>query len=364
MRATHALFALALAACQPGGEPLPYGESAAECGACHTTQHDAFAASSHAASARSPVLEALLPRVEAAWGSHARGRCESCHAPRHAEGDEGVTCLSCHAAVGNRAERDGLLVVDPGPGLAGPSHDAVSPAHGTRPSTLLASPSLCGTCHEVTGPSLFVEPTLGEHLASPAFADGEHCMDCHMPLLEPDARRDHGFVGLDPPWGASPEAAARAAERTLALLRAALALRASEAARTDGTRVVRVELENVARGHDVPTGIAMLRDVAVEVRWGGLDAPPARVLELGDRMMRGDTEVDLPTDADRVEHRRLAPDEVRTIELPIPRGATGVELVLVARAFREGTLEALGLAHRRSDVPIHRVAVVALDLAP
>lgn len=369
MRPAILLPALALAValvagCRGGGgDPLPLGESRASCGTCHAEQLDAFETSPHAQSSRSPVLAAMLPRVEEAWGLAARARCESCHAPQHAEGDDDVTCLSCHAAVGNRAERDGRLVIDPTPGLAGPFADAdAGHAHGTRPSTFLATPSLCGTCHEVTGPELFVEPTLTEHLASPAFADGEHCADCHMPAIDDGpiavgaervrARRDHSFVGVDPPWGASPEDAAIAAERTRVLLASALDLRAHEA--DDGAIVI--EVENIARGHDVPTGIAMLRDLGVDAVWideRGDRSATERVLDLADRPMRGDLPVALPTDADRIEHHRLAPGEIRTLRLLPPPGATALHLTLVARAIRPDALQALSLESLTPQLPLH-----------
>jgi hypothetical protein len=369
-----AVIALAAVACSPPRDDvLPLGDSAADCAGCHVEQHDAFARSAHARSDRSPVLAAMLPRVEESWGAGARDRCESCHAPSHSTEDSAVTCISCHAAVGNRAERDGLLVIDPRPGLAGPFDDAdADGAHATRASTLLASPSLCGTCHEVTGPALFVEPTLSEHLRSPAFADGEHCADCHMPELAaapiargaPQARRrlDHSFVGVDPPWGAEPADAALAAARTRELLASALVLRAA----LEPGSMLAVEIENVARGHDVPTGIASLRDIVVEATWvdreGARDV--VRAIELGDRPMRGDEPVALPTDADRLERRRLAPGEIRRATLAIPGDAVAVDVVLLARAFRGEVLDALDLAALAREVPTHTLATETLALLP
>ena len=99
---------LVLAACAPARAALPHGANADACGTCHETQHAAWSTSAHATSGTSPVFVAMLPEVERAWGSTARERCVDCHAPAHG-GDDGIGCVSCHAAVGNTAERDGLL---------------------------------------------------------------------------------------------------------------------------------------------------------------------------------------------------------------------------------------------------------------
>jgi hypothetical protein len=154
------------------------------------------------------------------------------------------------------------------------------------------------------------------------------------------ARRDHTFAGIDPPWGASAADAERAAERARALLDAALDLRA----RVEG-RSIALELENTARGHDVPTGIASMREIGVDVEW--IDASGARTvvraLDVGDRPTRAGVEVPLPTDADHVEARSLHAGEVRMAVLSAPRGAVAADVVLRARAFRADALEALGI---------------------
>ncbi|MDQ3034918.1 MAG: hypothetical protein M3Y87_21095, partial [Myxococcota bacterium] len=156
------------------------------------------------------------------------------------------------------------------------------------------------------------------------------------------------------------EEAARAAERTRALLASALELRAHL---EDGAVIL--ELENVARGHDVPTGIAMLRELGVDAIWidaHGARSAPERLLELGDRPMRGDRPVALPTDADHIEHRRLAAGEIRTLRLIPPPDAVALELTVVARAIRPDALDALGLASRAAEVPLHHLAELRLEL--
>lgn len=297
----------------------------ATCATCHADHAAAFELSRHGRATQSPVFQAMLPRVEASWGAAARARCEGCHAPAHGD-DASLTCVSCHAAVGNRGTRDGRLVLDLDAPLMGPFEGAAAP-HATRTSGLLISSELCATCHEVTGPSLFVEHTGTEHASAAAATAAPECATCHMPRLDdgpvapgaPDRERhDHGFVGFD--------------ARTLD---AALELRFVDRS---------LELENVGAGHAVPTGVAFLRDVWVDldvVHADGTTEHLARVLELGDRPMRGTEPVALPTDADHVEERRLAPFEIRRVT--IAADVVSATATLHARAYRQDALDALGL---------------------
>lgn len=349
--------------------PLPLGASVEDCASCHTEQAQAFAGSAHARSDRSPVLEAMLPHVREAWGGAAADRCTRCHAPEHARllGDRDaevhVTCISCHAAVGNRGARDGLLLVDPSAPLGGPFEDAVpTPAHASRQAPLLASATLCGTCHELTGPALFIEETLTEHQQASAEEGDPRCISCHMPRLDDGAialdthtsrpRRSHAFVGLDPPWGASEEAQRQAANDATILLRNALSLSLVE---TDTG--LELSVTNVGARHSVPTGVAFLRDVWVDVEIDDDTGTRqlSRVIELGDQPRRAGEAVALITDADEVEHRRLPFGQSRVVTLEVD-GAATVRAHLRARAFREDTLTSLGLAHRFAEVPLLEVA--------
>ncbi len=354
-------LALWIAGCaEPAGAPLPLGESSASCGGCHEDHHDEWALSPHGTSNASPVLAAMLPIVEGSWGELARDRCVGCHSPGHAEGDDAIGCLSCHAAVGNHAERDGMLAVDPSAPLAGPFADAEPTiAHGSRTSELLESPSLCGTCHELTGPAIVDEPTLTEYRASPQAAEGTTCADCHLPregerpLSNDSVRvrpvRSHRFVGFDPPWGAPPHRAAQAAAETRALLAAALALRVERA--EDG---VVVTVANAGAGHAVPTGATFLRDLWVDVEIDGVRT--SRAIVLGDQPMRGEEPVPLLMHADRVEHGSLAAGAERSTHLAAAPDAR-VTATLYGRAIRDGVLDALDLRARAGEIPTHTIAV-------
>ena len=356
------VFALVGLACaKPASEPLPLGDDAESCATCHAEHADEHRASPHATSAASPVLAAMLPEVEREWGVAARQTCEGCHAPGHSS-DEGIGCISCHAAIGNHEERDGMLAIDIGRPLAGPFDDAaLNEGHDSRQGGFLLSPSLCGTCHEITGPVLVDEPTLSEYRASSQAAEGLTCAGCHMPdegeraLVRGGRLRpvsSHRFVGFDPPWGASADEARAAAERTRALLAAALELVA-----TVTETGIAIEVRNVGAGHAVPTGATFLRDLWVDVEVDGELASP-RVIRLGDQPMNVDVPVPLLTDATHVEHGSLGPGEARRVEIPIV--GTRIVVRLRGRAIRQEALDALGLSDRATEVPTHEIAEVVL----
>ena len=374
MRTCSVLTRCGIAAACSAEPVLSVSPEASSCGSCHTAHYESWAASTHATSGGSPVFQALVGEVGEAWGATAAQACVDCHQPGHA-GDASIGCMACHGAVGNRAERDGQLIVDLGVPLSGPFVDPEpNDAHISRSGSLLRSPVLCGTCHEVTGPRLFRERTLTEYRSGAAVELGLVCADCHMPSLgtgpaaeggRTDRRiTDHRFVGMDPPWGAPPEEAAAAAERAHALLASALVLHASP---IDFGFVVTVS--SVCPGHRVPTGVAMLRDLRVVVSVTSADgevlATDETVLELFDQPMSGELPVPLVTRADHVVHRSLESGESRSETVTVPPGAARpVTLVATvrARAYREDVLAALGLSHLGPQVPVHEVLRVEATL--
>jgi hypothetical protein len=346
---------------------------ATACGSCHTAQAAAWSGSRHANSIGSPVFQALLPKVADAWGDDARVRCISCHSPKHG-GDDGIGCVSCHAASGNAGEGDGKLLVDLTAPVSGPFDDATpTPAHGSRRYDLLESPVLCGTCHQVSGPGLLVEPTLSEFRASPAAAGGRTCASCHMPSIDPApiatgedglrARVSHGFVGIDPPWGAKLDVRARAAKDSAELLSSALRMAATASA----DHGVDVTLTNDA-GHAVPTGVAFLRRIWVDAVFtdaAGKVLATGAVLTLGAVPTKDGAPVALITDADNVTPNALAPATSSGVHVPPPAGMpapVSVEVRLHARAVAPETLAALGLSERANEVPTHDLGAVHVTL--
>ncbi len=361
---------MACSAREPGVRSDPRSDA---CATCHPTQFQAWKTSGHAASAGSPILAAMLPRVAQSWGEDARERCTSCHAPKHG-GDDAIGCVSCHAAIGNTEERNGRLVVDLGAPIRGPFADPrQTAAHGSRYYDLLLSPVLCGTCHEVKGPAFLDEPTLTEHRGSPAARAGLTCASCHMPEIEVGLaadgmslvrrRADHGFVGFDPPWGAPPDEALRREKRTRRLLASALALDVRAAAFGVDVRVA-----TGIMGHAVPTGAAFLRRIWVDVDFVEADGKVTRipsVIELGSRPTKNGAPVALMTDADAFERRVLLPDSEIAVHVERPAGLSApvrATATLRAQAVRPEILDALLLGARASEVPTHVLAEAGVDL--
>ena len=344
--------------CGAPSDALPFGAESDACGSCHAELYAEWAGSPHARSAESPVFQALLPEVEAAWGALARDTCEGCHAPVDAP-DAAVGCVMCHAAVGNHAVRDGAVAIDLEAPLAGPlgAASAETAAHGSVARGYLTDSASCGTCHEVSGPGLFVEHTFAEFTASPAAASGKTCLDCHAPVVGPrpstDATpsrtsRDHRYVGVDPPWGADAPTAAAAAAATLALYREALTLRVE---RVGEAREVVVT--NVGAAHAVPTGVSFLRDVWVDLTVDGV-AQVDPVLRLGADPLRDGVPVALPTDADAMRSTSLVPGESARARLP----AGALVVTLRARAIEPAILVRLGLDDLVDEQPTHDIATV------
>lgn len=336
----------------PLSEALPYGADNETCASCHVSQGESFARSAHGQSAESPVFQALLPHVEHAWGAQASSRCIGCHAPSHlpvevaSEAHPGVACVSCHGAIGNRGTRDGRLVIDLNAPLDGPFGDGQSPAHRSQSRGFISDAQLCLTCHELTGPQLFVESSAAEYARAVERVNAPRCVECHMPALEPEPialgsetlrpRRSHAFVGPTPPAQTDAESLAAYASSLHTLFGDDRVL--LEVTREDDALLVR--LTNARLGHDLPTGSAFLRSLRVDVSFDN-GAEVRGVIVLGDVPMREGAPRALPTDADRIEHVRIAPGEAREARVRIPEGARGARATLSLRAYRETVLDAL-----------------------
>ncbi len=326
-----------LVACSPPTESI---EDLGRCGSCHRAIAQDFAGSAHASSAASPVFRTLLEEARGSWGEFAATRCVRCHeAPVMGTLSSGhVGCVTCHGSTGNRGERDGRLTHDLALPPASPPGGAAP--HALRHTAWMGDDGLCGTCHEVTGPELFVERTLTEHRDS---GHPRPCVDCHMP------EGSHRFIGFDPPYAAGPEERERRAAETRELLAEALRLELER----DGEEWV-VTVTNVGASHSVPTGVAFLRDIWVRVMVG--EERFERVLELSDQPTKSGRPVALPTDGDAIEHRGLRFGEAREARLLAP-GGHGAEALLLGRAIRVDALVSLGLDPEL--VPVHLIAHLA-----
>ncbi len=177
----------------PMGMPaLPKGlanPTAQACAACHGDIAEAWQASAHATAWKGERF------TQAVRDASKDARCLACHLPYQAQhpelvadyaaGDvdqprhqpnpswsptlqaEGITCASCHL-------RDGVII--------GPRGSETAP-HPTSASADLASPALCGSCHQLGWPDSEVAwyDTYGEWYRSAYQQAGVGCQDCHMP---------------------------------------------------------------------------------------------------------------------------------------------------------------------------------------
>jgi hypothetical protein len=216
------------------------GAHQGDCAQCHVPQAQDFADSKLSQSATSPLFEALLAETEAVHGETSAALCESCHAPTVGH-EQGLSCASCHAAVGNRIPENGELVHDLTGPVRGPTGFAPGAPHDTLAGDFANSSELCGTCHDVAGPAGFEEsPYLHWQQASQSQAEPQGCADCHM-------QQGHRFEGL---WSASaPE-----------LLASAMRL---ELTREGESLTVTVHNDNP--GHNLPDGASYLRRLSLNI---------------------------------------------------------------------------------------------------
>lgn len=212
-----------------------------QCADCHATQADALAASTLSREAPTALFTALQAQAAALHGPSAAAQCDACHAPVVGH-QGGLSCASCHAAVGQRAPENGALIHE----LWGPvlgTESLSSPAHRVQSSVFLGDPALCGTCHELQGPAALSETPYTHWRDSPAAQDGVGCADCHMP------QGDHSFPGLN-------------GDRDTAL---SLLREAAELERIPGG----VRLHNRNPGHALPDGAAFTRRLVLQWRLDG-----------------------------------------------------------------------------------------------
>jgi len=303
-----AWLALVLAGC---GASIPSAKQIGDCKACHPTQSNEFARSRHRDAAGSPAYLALKARA----GSNA-GLCERCHRPDAAA--PGLTCLTCHTAVGNRETQNGQLLLDPDGAVQVGSAVGLRAPHRVAAGGFLRASELCATCHDVQGPGAFHEAPFESWQRSPAGQGGVSCQACHMsptpgapgtrPMIAVAAgMRDerphasHAFVGL----GAEPGAA-------LGLLARGIELRLTR----DGGAAT-LEIANVGEGHHDLAGAGFIRELQAVVEQlqpdGGARTLSKMPLDVS--LTQGGAPTFSPLTADAWTDRGLDPEDVRALSV-------------------------------------------------
>lgn len=323
--------------------PDSVGAHEGRCASCHPAQAAALAAGAMGDATGSPLFQALRDEAGAALGAEAVALCDRCHAPAVGSG-VGLSCATCHAAIGNQAPENGLLLFDPWGPVRGPT-GVVDPRapHAVAVGGIANDSALCGTCHDVRGPAGFAETPFAHWAESEAAAEGVGCVDCHMspvpgedralhpevlgpatslPGLAARPLADHRFVGLN-----------RDPAEAVALLRRSVALEWVDAA--DGPALV---VHNLNPGHDLPDGASFLRELWVEVERA--DGSIGEPVWLSTRLSRGGAPVVSPVLADAQLRGAIPAGGSRTVRVD----ATGpLRACVWFRAIRPDLLEHLAL---------------------
>ncbi|MCP4804293.1 MAG: hypothetical protein GY913_23220 [Proteobacteria bacterium] len=266
---------LVLLACNDGSDDWLSAEELADpatCAGCHPDHTDQWSGSMHAYASTDLVFRAMNERGQRETSGQLGGDCVSCHAPMAVtlgltedglnldeidDAYQGVPCLSCHGAVG--FEESPLEVVQDQV-LRGPLDDAIAnPAHGSAYSTLHDrdepdSATMCGTCHDRS----FQEwrQTVFSYDQPDTMLT---CSSCHMPgtegsvAVDGPVRRthDHSVPGLDLALTDFPN---RDEQRELVQHELdSSVLTALCVTPGDDATAVRVDLENIAAGHNLPS---------------------------------------------------------------------------------------------------------------
>jgi hypothetical protein len=263
-------------------EGASVGELAGDCASCHAVQAEEHQLSKHAMAEDSKLFEALRERANTPF-------CDSCHRK--------ITCIDCHAAVGNESVKNGLMIFDRDGPVRGPSGDAPSAPHATARSEYLLSSDLCGTCHEVAGPAGFSESPFTHWRSSPAASRNLTCRECHV-----THRR-----GV--PFGEG----VRLSFRGEALV-----------------------IDHSEGGHHFPDGASFLRDVAIV---GRSDGAAVERMALGAELFSNGAPVLLPTDADEVVLRAVPAGESRIAFERAKPGTFCIEVGIRADVLAELRLE-------------------------
>ena len=283
------------------------------CAGCHQEQFNDWAGSMHAYSSTDPVFLAMNKRGQKETNGQLGKFCVNCHAPMAVREGlttdglnlaqvpdkfKGVTCYFCHSVESVDGAHDNPLTLSKDGVLRGSISDP-SPKGRPHPSTYsdlldrnsAKSSGMCGACHDiVNGHGAAIERTFKEWQGS-AFAliSGTTCSQCHMPQSVDERpiaqveglplRRTHGhtFPGVDLALTPFPDKQ-RQREQVQSLLdttnQTAICVQ-----QFGNTGQVSVIIDNVAAGHDFPSGAEQDRRSYVELI--AYDGSGAKLLESG-----------------------------------------------------------------------------------
>ncbi|MDP9002166.1 MAG: hypothetical protein M3O46_18900 [Myxococcota bacterium] len=265
------------------------------CKPCHPTHYADWSASMHAYASDDPLFIAMNARGQdqAQIGKF----CVNCHAPmavqtgRTVDGRnlatlpqavKGVTCYYCHNVDGvlDTHNDASLHFADDGVMRAALADAVPNSAHASTYSSIhdgtkLESAQFCGNCHDVVnGHGAHIERTFEEwsHSVYDTTAGGNTCIQCHMrkstgvaanaPAAPQRDVHEHKFPGVDTPLTAVPGAQQQQMETQRSAVQEFLntSLQTALCVRGAGSSAsILVVADNVAAGHDWPSGVAQDR---------------------------------------------------------------------------------------------------------
>ncbi len=295
------------------------------CAECHPDQYEEWTSSVHALAFKDPVYQGELNAAIKAVGHDIARQCEGCHTPAAMVQGEikgaglkglsplalaGVSCDVCHSISGHthwqtpyHQPENGSFIMSPGKdtkdGVVLTKYTAFPPGEGCGEdfhqcieSPLHLTSELCAGCHQVFHYETHtpLEATYTEWKNGPYSANNIHCQDCHMVEIDTFKRSadqfirpkrgeyHHYFNGanfllyylaeLAAQKAGNEELAANAHkkfEMAVARLQSAADVEVSPVYRGNKLAEVKVRVNNIRAGHNLPTSLTNVRQMWLEV---------------------------------------------------------------------------------------------------
>jgi len=243
------------------------------CGGCHDRYYGEWEKSQHAQAQVDRLYLAEYGQASKDTGGLTDPFCTKCHSPisylageipvASELGMKGVSCDFCHTISGTTGIGDGAFENSPGKTKRGPLKDPIAAGyHESIYSELHTKSEFCAMCHDVNHPlnNLPIMTTYKEWKQGPYPAEGVTCQHCMMVPVKGKAaitgpERDqvfgHIFLGGHHEYNLK-----RAAKLTL---------EATSAVSSGKNITVQANVTNSGCGHALPTGVAEVRELWLEV---------------------------------------------------------------------------------------------------
>ncbi len=273
------------------------------CRGCHEATTHEWEGSMHAYASIDPVFRAMNRKYQATRGDADPSFCIQCHAPLalryeksidglnlHDVADEyqGVTCVSCHNVDSiTRLHNNGIVLRGDDTMLGALENPLANDFHSQDYSTLTDrsqsdSSMSCGSCHDIVNhKDLHLERTYAEWqeslygtISTENTQGLLNCGSCHMrgrnevvsamPKSPIRRRHDHSMPGIDVALLEGFPRREEQREQIQRLLNTSLGAHLCVDARA-GFNEISVTLENIAAGHDFPSGATFDRRIWLEI---------------------------------------------------------------------------------------------------